>query len=80
MYGGKGIGWGGGGSGYRVVCLKHSYCTIPHSHCKLAICHCNDGFIPTMQNTQCSGKNGLYTCMGGRGWGGGQDRRCLSSA
>ena len=55
------------GWGVRIgdVCLEHSYCTIPHSHCKLAICHCNEGFIPTMQNTQCSGKNGLYTGMGG---------------
>ena len=47
------------------MCLEHNYCTIPNSHCKLAICHCDEGFIPTMQNTQCSGKTGLLT--GGRG-------------
>ena len=50
------------------MCLEHSYCTIPNSHCKLAICHCDEGFIPTMQNTQCSGKSGLLTGLGrGRG-------------
>ena len=56
------------------MCLEHSYCTIPNSHCKLAICHCDEGFIPTMQNTQCSGKTGL---LRGVGEGLGQDRGCV---